>query len=67
MVEPLRLFDQLKQTYFTQTKTLAVYFSTTKFDKVVKKCPNGTYKPVFDDLDAAKQDCVDLEKCLRRY
>ena len=67
MVEPLKLFDQLKETYFKQTKTIAVYFATSKFDKVVKKCKNGTYKPVFDDLDTAKQDCIDLEQCLRKY
>ena len=53
MVEPLKLFDQLKETYFKQTKTIAVYFATTKFDKVLKKCKNGEYKPVFDDLDTA--------------
>ena len=67
MVEPLKLFDQLKETYFKQTKTIAIYFATKKFDKVVKKCKDGTYKPLFDDLDTAHQDCIDLEQCLRKY
>ena len=34
MVEPFRKYDQLKQTYFIQDKTLAVYVGYTKFDNV---------------------------------
>lgn len=41
--------------------------NSTKFDKVVKKCKDGEYRPVFSDLKECVQDCIDLDRCLKKY
>ena len=46
---------------------MAVYVGYDKFDAVYKKLSDGKYKPVYDDLPAAKADCKTLEQCLKKY
>ena len=35
MVDPLKLYEQLKRTTFVQTRTIALYFGISVYDKVV--------------------------------
>ena len=64
MVKPLSVNEQIYQTPFVQNRTLAVYFGMSHFDNVVKKNEEGLYKPALGDLLSAKQDCLDLQRCL---
>ena len=36
----------------------------TRYDKVVQLQTDGSYKPPFDDIEAAKTDCDELQECL---
>ena len=67
MVKPYLKHEQLKETYFIQDHTIAVYIGLTRFDKVFHKKEDGSYSPFYENLDAAKQDRDDLQECLKKY
>ena len=67
MVQPYLKQVQLKETIFVQDHTLAVFISFSRFDKVLKKKSDGSFSPAYDDLETAKQDCEDLQECLKKY
>ena len=54
MVKPFSKQEQLKETYFVQDHTLAVFINISHFDKVLKKQDDGSYEPAYGNLLAAK-------------
>ena len=67
MVKPFSKQEQLKETYFVQDHTLAVFINISHFDKVLKKQDDGSYEPAYGNLLAAKTDCDELQECLKKY
>ena len=48
-------------------RCIAVFFSTSKFDKVWKMKKDGSYVQAYSDIPKAKNDCITLRECLAKY
>ena len=52
---------------FVQQRSIAVYFSMSRYDRVLKKSQAGGWEQVFGDLEQTRQDCDQLRGCLEQY
>ena len=64
---PNTMIDQMRQDYFVPDHVIAVFFATSKFDKVCKLNEDGTYSQAYADIPKAKEDCETLRECLSKY
>ena len=65
---PNTMIDQMRQDYFVPDRCIAVFFSTSKFDKVCKiDKDDGSISQAYGNIPKAKDDCITLRECLAKY
>ena len=67
MVKPLTYSEQIHHTYFEPDFKYAVYFATSKFDKVVKRNARGRITQAMPDLPKCRGDTATFRKAMKAF
>ena len=66
-MDPNTYDAQMREEFFVPDHSIAVFFATSKFDKVGKIGKGGDFEQGYTDLTEAKNDCKQLRDCLQKY
>ena len=67
MVEPFEVQDQLMHMVYKPDRVLKIFFSTKKYDQVIKKNKSGKFSQLLEDFTTCDKSISDLANCYNMY